>query len=155
MQQLRALALCTLATLGAGAALAAPVNASAFGCEYITGFGFSFKGQSLKAPKGFLCHQIVGEGRRIRSETGAYVASPSLYGALAGRVCNWRIDFVYHRARDGRVYRVDRGRTHHACGYYVDRTVRRNKRLRHFGIACAALFVNGRWRDRQCHNITR
>jgi hypothetical protein len=52
------------------------------------------------------------------------------------------------------VYRRDRGRRHATCGYLVSRTVNRNKRLRYYGTACAQLYVNGRHRARQCHNVT-
>lgn len=155
LRTLSVVALVTLATLAAVAARPSPAHASAFGCQYIGGFGFSYRGLSLRAPQGFLCHQITGYGRRITRERAGYGAVPSLYGMLTGRVCNWRIDFAYHRASDGRVYRTDRGPTHHGCSYIVSRDVRRNKRLQHFGTACAALYVNGVWRNRQCHNITR
>ena len=147
-----ALAASALAVSGLGAP--APAEASAFGCAYIGGFGFSFHGLSLRAPKGFLCHRISGHGRKIKYEAAGYGPAPSLYGLLTGRVCNWRIDFVYRRAANGNVYRRDRGRTHHRCGYLIARRVERNKRLRYFGTACAQLYVNGRHRARQCHNIT-
>jgi hypothetical protein len=155
MRKLAVITLSTSALALGGLGAPAQADASAFGCEYIGGFGFEFKGLSLKAPKGFLCHHISGEGRRIRSESAHYGPAPSLYGALTGRVCNWRIDFVYRRAAKGRVYRRDRGRTRHRCGYLISRTVERNKRLRYFGTACAQLYVNGKHRARQCHNITR
>lgn len=156
VERLRALTLVTLATLAAVVALPAPAQANAFGCQVINGFGFTFGGQNLRAPKGFLCHRIRGRGRLITQEDAAYTANlGSLYGMLTGRVCNWRIDFYYHRDSDGRVYRADRGSTHHGCSAVVWRSVKRNKRLAHFGTACAALYVNGVWRNRQCHNITR
>jgi hypothetical protein len=141
-----------LAGLGAGAV---PASASAFGCQYIGGFGFSFKGFELRAPKGWLCHQIRGSGRTIERESAIYGPAYSMYGALKGRVCNWRIDFAYRRASDGSEYRRHRGPTHHRCNYHVKRTVTSRKVLQHFGAACAELFVNGVRRSRQCHNITR
>jgi hypothetical protein len=155
MSRLGAIALTASVLAVGGLGAPAPADASAFGCQYIGGFGFQFKGLSLKAPKGFLCHRISGDGRRIRSESAHYGPAPSLYGALTGRVCNWRIDFVYRRAANGNVYRRDRGRTHHRCGYLIARRVGRNKRLRYFGTACAQLYVNGKYRRRQCHSITR
>jgi hypothetical protein len=154
MRRLAAVTLLASALAVSGLSAPAPADASAFGCEYIEGFGFEFKGFKLKAPKGFLCHSISGDRRRIRSERAYYGPVPNLYGLLTGRVCNWRIDFVYRRAANGRVYRRDRGRTHRRCGYLISRTVERNKRLRYFGTACAQLYVNGKHRARQCHNIT-
>ena len=154
MRKLATITLSASALIVGGLSAPAPADASAFGCQYIGGFGFDFKGLSLRAPQGFLCHGISGDGRRITSERAHYGPAPSLYGALTARVCNWRIDFVYRRAADGRIYRRDRGRTLYRCGYVISRTVERNKRLRHFGTGCAQLYVNGKHRARQCHNIT-
>jgi hypothetical protein len=145
----------TALVLAGSAAGAAPASASAFGCQYIGGFGFTFKGFELRAPKGWLCHQIRGSGRRIDSESAIYGPAYSMYGTLKGRVCNWRIDFAYRRASDGSEYRRDRGRTRHRCNYHVKRTVTTRKVLEHYGTACAELYVNGVRRSQQCHNITR
>ena len=129
-------------------------NASAFGCQYIGGFGFTFKGLSLTAPKGFLCHDIKGSKKYIDREIGTYSAAPSLYGYLTGKVCNWRIDFVYTNAANGSTYLRDRGPTNNSCSYLPIRTQYTDKNLKYYGKACAQLYVNGVYRSSQCHNIT-
>jgi hypothetical protein len=146
--------LAAIAVMAAMLSSPSPASASAFGCEYIGGFGFSFEGISLRAPQGWLCHDIDGDGKVIRNEAAHYGPFLSLYGLLTARICNWRIDFVYRRAYDGSVYRTDRGATHYACGYFVSRNVSADKTLAHYGTACAQLYVNGVLRAKQCHNIT-
>lgn len=135
--------------------LSAPssASASAFGCQYVGGFGFSHQGVTIQAPQGWLCHDIRGNGKVVTSETASYGAVPSLYGALTGRICNWRIDFVY-RGQNNNVYRTDRGPAHANCAWTVSRNVEADKTLAYYGTACAQLYVSGVLRAKQCHNIT-
>ena len=148
-----ALMLATAALLCASLAGASPASASAFGCQYIGGFGFSWQGLTLQAPKGYLCHSITGSGRSVTNEYAYYGPAPSVYGALTGRVCNWRIDFQY-RNTSNVVYRTDTGATHNTCEYYIRRDQPTDKSLAYYGKACARLFVGGVLRSQQCHNIT-
>ncbi len=146
-------ALATVTVLCASLAGASPASASAFGCQYVGGFGFSYQGLTLQAPKGYLCHDIRGSGRTITSESASYGPAPSLYGVLTGRVCNWRIDF-YYRNTTPSVYRTDYGPTQNTCNYTVSRSVSADKALAYYGTACARLVVSGVTRVTQCHQIT-
>jgi uncharacterized membrane protein len=142
-----------IAISGAAIATSSDANASAAGCQRSHGFGFSFKGQNLRVPKGFLCHLIKGKKRKITYETAAYTASPTVYGALTGKICNWRIDFVYYDTK-GKVYRTDKGPTKIYCSHGAKRIVRARKNLKKDGKACARLVVGGRAKVMQCHKIT-
>ena len=128
-------------------------HASAFGCDYNRGFGFSFKGVNLKAPKGFLCHKITGSKKHIQHQTARYGANASIYGALTGKVCNWRIDFLYSNT-SGKTYKIDKGPTRNYCSYSVSRSVSADKHLPSYGKSCARLVVSGKTVETQCHNIT-
>lgn len=116
----------------------------------------------------------TGSGSRLRVRTsrrrgGSRVTGSPVSGDCHSRGCRVLGECVvavrsarWHRLQladrlllpprsDGRVYRADRGPTHHTCSSVV----RRNKRLSHFGTACPALYVTGEWRNRQCPDITR
>jgi hypothetical protein len=149
---LRALLVALVAALTCLVGTTVPAQATAIGCDYSGGFGFSYQGVTLKAPKGYLCHRIEGDGRTVTKEAASYGAAPSLYGVLTGKVCNWRIDFVYYNT-SGTNYRTDYGAVHTTCDYTVSRTVTADKTLAYFGKACARLVVNGTTRVTQCHNI--
>ena len=153
LRPLRALLVALVAAITCLSTTSAPAHATALGCDYSGGFGFSYQGVTLKAPKGFLCHYIEGNGRTVTKEAASYSANASLYGALTGRVCNWRIDFVYYDT-SGRNYRTDYGPLTTSCSYSVSRTVTADKTLAYYGKACARLVVNGTTRVTQCHNIT-
>ncbi len=128
-------------------------HASAFGCDYNRGFGFTFQGVKVKAPKGFLCHSITGSKKHIKHQTARYGANPSGYGALTGKVCNWRIDFLYSDTR-GKTYKIDKGPTRNYCSYTASRSVSADKHLPCYGKSCARLVMNGKTIETQCHNIT-
>ena len=132
---------------------AAPAQASAFGCQYIGGFGFTYEGFSFEAPQGWLCHEINGSGKFIDSESASYGAFTTLYSVLTAKVCNWRIDFVYRNTNDTE-YRRDSGATDNSCTLSPSRSVTKDKNLRYYGTACAQLYANGILRGKQCHNIT-
>lgn len=130
-------------------------HAGATGAELVPAFPIDAKGVSLPIPKGFLHHSIDGEDRTVKKETANYdvsiVAGP--VGAIASRVCNWRIDFQYQDL-NGKAYRTDKGPTNVSCNFTAGRTVRPGT-LPHYGKACAKLYVNGKHRATQCHHITK
>lgn len=149
----------TMAAVASAVALAstplAPAPASATGCQFRNGFGISVKGVNLKVPKGYLCHSIRGKGKTIRQQSAAYSFSKSGYGLLTGKICNWRIDFIYTKASNGKRYRTDRGRTQNKCSLIAKRNVNTDKLLKHYGKSCAVLYSNGHKVTTQCHNIIK
>lgn len=142
-----------IAISGAAIVTSTDANASAVGCQPSHGFGFSFKGASLTVPKGFLCHEIKGNKKKITFQRAAYTAGASVYSALTGKICNWRIDFVYYDT-NGRAYSTYRGPTKNYCSMGAVREVKAPKNLPKDGKSCARLIVDGKARVVQCHKIT-
>jgi hypothetical protein len=138
---------------------APPAHAGADGIEFVPAFKINQIGVDIPVPAGQLEHVISGEGRRINSEVAEYRASVAISGiiALKGRVCNWQIDFSYKDAKTGKEYMRERGKTIPECGGLIKglRGKAKAKTLPRFGKACAELWVNGKFRAAQCHNITR
>ena len=128
-------------------------HASAFGFEPVPAFPISYKGVSIPVPKGQLSHGIEGDHRNIKMEFAQYTVAPSHLGLLAGRACNWRIDFQY-KDLNGKVYRTNRGPTEISCNFTARRTVHPGE-LPHYGKACAKLYVHAQLRATQCHAITK
>lgn len=142
----------------------ASTNASAGGSEPVPAFrltiGSGPVATDITIPAGLLRHRIDGDGRRIDAENANYLLAPPVgvlaLGLLRNKVCNWRIDFVYHDDR-GVAYRRERGRVHHKCTGVLEQASARARRktLPKFGRACAELRSNGKHLATQCHNITR
>lgn len=133
----------------------APAAASATGCQFRNGFGISAKGINFRVPKGNLCHTIIGKGKTIRNQHASYRFARTGYGLFTGKICNWRIDFIYTKASTSKQYRRDRGRTQNKCSFNAMRTVKTDKFLKHYGKSCAVLYSNGRKVTTQCHNIIK
>lgn len=152
-RRLAAATITVMMTMSIALSSGTPAHASAFGCQYIGGFGFTYEGFELTAPQGYLCHDIDGSGKFIDREAASYGPFPTIYSLLKSHLCNWRIDFVY-RNTQGTEYRRDSGATHTNCSFDISRTVTKDKTLRYYGTACAQLYVNGVLRGKQCHNIT-
>lgn len=142
-----------IAISGAAIVTSTDAKAKAIGCQLSHGFGFSFKGANLTVPKGFLCHLIQGDKRKITLQRAAYSATPNVYGALTGKICNWRIDFVYYDT-NGKAYSTDKGPTKNYCSIGAVREVKSNKNLPKDGKSCARLIVDGKAKVVQCHKIT-
>jgi hypothetical protein len=149
-----------LGAIGVGLALLATpfgarqAAAGAVGTEVVPAFTVTV-GNGVSAPipvpAGQLTHMIKGKGRRIESETANYTVAPGL-GGLKGQVCNWQIDFSYKE--NGKEYMRERGKTIHECGGATKAVVGRAKpKTVRLGQACAELWVNGKFRAAQCHNI--
>ncbi len=122
---------------------------SAWGHQAIGGYGFSFKGLSLKIPAGTLAHDIQGGSTYIRQEAAQYVLIAS------ASICNYRIDFQNRDLR-GRIVRTYTGNTVNKCARLVT-VVRQIRKPFHVqpGVQCARLYVGGKFRGEQCHNIVK
>jgi hypothetical protein len=140
---------------------ARPALAGAVGTEAVPAFKLDAsaggKGVSVSAPitvpAGYLNHMIKGSGRKIESQRATYTVSPGI-GGLKGQVCNWQIDFSYKE--NGKEYMRERGKPIRECGGIVHPVVGHAKpKTVRFGKACAELWVNGKFRAAQCHNIVR
>jgi hypothetical protein len=132
--------------------------ASATGAEPVSAFklnlGYGGVGTDVPIPAGLLTHRIQGDGRRIASEFAAYQITPSLIGLLKGKVCNWQIDFSYKE--NGKEYLRERGKPVPQCdGIVKPISAQAKPKTVRYGQACAELWVNGKFRAAQCHNILR
>lgn len=96
-------------------------------------------------PAGSLEDSITGTGRRVYSEWAEAEA--------AGRLCNWRLDFRYSDT-SGNTYRTDSGPLNTSCTKVAYRRIEPVKIEFQFGQACAEIFSNGNFIQRQCHNIS-
>jgi hypothetical protein len=142
-----------IAVSGATIVTSTDANATAFGCQPSNGFGLSFKGVNLRVPKGYLCHLIRGNKKKISYQMAAYNISTGIEGMFRGKICNWRIDFVYYDTK-GRAYSTDTGPTKNYCSLGARREVKAGKNLPNYGKSCARLVVDGKAIVTQCHKIT-
>ncbi len=118
--------------------------ASAYGIQYWGAFTVNIGGQNIGIPSGQLAHKVNGSGTRIDSEWAHITTGPGF--------CNWRVDYVYRDAENGREYRRIPTDTQYRCDTWAyaptvyPGVVRR-------GTACAELFRSGAFVTRQCHSI--
>jgi hypothetical protein len=149
-----------LFTGAAGLALFAGTGtafATAYGFDKIDGFCYPIdaKGIELCIPAATIAHGIEGDDRTIVSES-AEVSDILGAGTGGGQWCNWHIDWNYYDD-NGLLYYVDSGPMHNTCDGWsaVSRVDQRARTLPYYGAACAAFYVGGEMRGRQCHHITQ
>lgn len=133
------------------APLIQPLSAS--GVEYFGNFSYAWEGISMKIPTCAFGHKIGGSGRKITSET----TSVSGVGCdlPAVKFCNWRIDFAYADTNN-KTYKTSKGKLHTTCNVAAGvHRANASQTLPHYGKACAKLYVAGKSRAVQCHNIVK
>jgi hypothetical protein len=149
-----------LAVLG-GLVGAQQALAAAHGVEFVPAFKLTgtLEGRGagvsmpISIPAGQLSHTIKGSGRKIEGQQAIYSVVPGI-GALKGKICNWRIDFVYKQ--DGKEYLRERGKTVRECDGFTGPVMEKAKpKTVRYGKACAELWVDGKKKATQCHNIVK
>ena len=145
MRLLRALLSVVIATGGLMLLSSPAANAGgACGFAYKRAFSYSFGGVTIRVPGAALNHCVVGRGLTVERQYASF--------SSAAKLCNWRIDFVYYDDRGNQDVRY-MGATHHSCTRDAYRELRPSRGFGP-GKTCAKVYMNGKWRETQCHSLT-